>query len=60
MHGNELRLFMVQGIPPTRNYLCRALDIAAVGTIFNVFGYVAVSGQDSNLSPPRRRVDATL
>ena len=32
-------------------------DIAAVGTMFNFTSYDAVSsGQDSNLSPPRRRV----
>ena len=33
-------------------YLCRALDIAAVGTILNVFSYDAVLGRESNLSPP--------
>ena len=43
---------------PYSNYLCRAHDIAAVGTILNVFSYDAVSGRDSNLSPPRRRTDA--
>ena len=37
------------------NYYCRASDIAAVGTIFNVFSYDAVLNRDSNQSPPRRR-----
>ena len=45
---------------PYSYYLCRAPDIAAVGTIFNVFNYDAVSARDSNLSPPRRRADALL
>ena len=40
------------------NHLCRAPDLAAVGTIFNVFGYDAMSARDSNLSPPQRRADA--
>ncbi len=43
---------------PYSNYLCRASDIAAVGTIFNVFSYDVVSARDSNLSPSRRRADA--
>ena len=38
---NELRLF-------TPIYLCRAPDIAAVGTIFNVISYDAVSGRESS------------
>ena len=38
MHGNELRLFMSQSILPFSNYLCRAPDIAALGTICNVSG----------------------
>ena len=42
MYGNELRLFINQGIPPTLNYLCRASDISAVGMNFNVFSYEAV------------------
>ena len=29
-------------LPPYSYYLCRAPDIAAVGTIFNVFSYDAV------------------
>ena len=33
-------------------------DIAAVGTIFNVFSYDAVLGRDSNLSPTRQQADA--
>ena len=37
--------FMVQGIPPS----------LAIYAIFNVIIYDAVSGQESNLSPPRRR-----
>ena len=44
--------------PPYSNYLCRALDIAAVGTIFNVFSYDTVSDRNSILSPLRRRVDS--
>jgi hypothetical protein len=43
---------------PYSNYLCRAPDIAEVGTIFNVFSYDAVSVRDSNLSPSRRQADA--
>ena len=39
-------------------HLCRAPDLAAVGTILNVFGYDAVSARDLNLSPPQRRADA--
>ena len=57
-HGSELRLFIGQGIPPYYYYLCRAPDIAAVGTIFNVFSYDAVFAWYSNLSPPRRREGA--
>ena len=49
---------MVQGIPPYSNYLCRAPDITAVGTIFYVFSYDEMTGRDWNLSPPRRQVDA--
>ena len=45
---------------PYSNYLCRAPDTAAVGTICNVFSYDAVSGRDRNLSPHRRRADALL
>ena len=52
MHGSELRLFLGQVIPPTPP------DIAAVGTILNVFSYDAVSARGSNLSPPRRQADA--
>ena len=41
-----------QGIFPTlTSAVIPTSDIAAVGTIFNVFGYDAVSDQDSNLSP---------
>ncbi len=40
---------------PYYYYLCRAPNIAAVGTIFNVFSYDAVLAQDLN---PRRRSDA--
>ena len=40
------------------NYLCRKTDVAAEGTIFNVFCYDAVSDRDLNLSLSRRRVDA--
>ena len=58
MHDNELRLFMGKGTPSLIYiYLCRALDIAVVGTIFNVFIHDGVSNRDSNLSPPRRRAD---
>ena len=39
VHGNALRLFIDQGIPPYSNYLYRAPDIAAVGTNFNVVSY---------------------
>ena len=35
-----------------------APNLAAVGTIFNVFSYEAVSARDSNLSLPRQRADA--
>ncbi len=43
VHGTELRLFEANAFPPTHsNYLCRASDIAAVGTTFNVFSYDAV------------------
>ena len=51
---------MGQGIPPTLTTLCRAPEIAAVVTIFNVFSvfsYDAMSARDSNLSPSRQRVD---
>ena len=42
---------------PYSNYICRAIDIAAVGTIlFNVFRYDAVTDRDSNL-PPSRSVE---
>ena len=47
-----------QGIPATRNYLCRAPGKAAVETIFNVFSYDAVFSQNWNLSPPWWRADA--
>ena len=57
MQGSELRLFLGQSIPPTLNYFCRAPDIAAVGTILNVFSYDAVSGRGSNLLLSRRRTD---
>ena len=57
VHGNELHLFGPRQSSYS-NYLCRASDIAAVGTIFNVFTYDAVSDRDSNLSPFRRRADA--
>ena len=40
------------------NCQCRASDILAIVTIFNVFSYDKVLSRDSNLSPPRRRVDA--
>ena len=46
---------MGQGIPPYSNYLCRSPYIPAVDTILNVFSYDAVSGRNSNLSPPQRR-----
>ncbi len=38
--------------------LCRATDIAAVWTIFNVLSYDALSGRNSNLAPSQQRVDA--
>ena len=41
-HGNELRLFWIKAFPPYSNNLCRASEIAAEGTIFNVFIYDAV------------------
>ena len=50
MHGNELRLFWAKANPYS-NYLCRASDIAAVGTISKVFSFAAVSDRDSKLSP---------
>ena len=43
--GNELRLFMGQGIPP----------YCLVGTIFNVFNYDAVSALDLNLPGHKRK-----
>ena len=52
----ELGLFKGQGILRTLNI--HAFDIAAVGTIFNVFSYDALSDRDSNLSPSRRRANA--
>ena len=50
-HSNELRLFWRQAITPFSFY-CRASDIAAEGTIYNVFS------QNSNQTPPRQRTDA--
>ena len=44
---------------PYSNSLYRATDLAAVGTILNVFSYDAVSDRDTNLSPSRKkRTDA--
>ena len=42
MHGNELSLIWAKASPPHSNYLRRASDKAAVGTIFNFFSYDAV------------------
>ena len=36
---------------PYSYYIFRAPDIKALGTIFNVFGYDAVSARDLNLLP---------
>ena len=49
VHSNECACFG-SGRSLYSNYLCRASDIAAVGTIFKVFSYDAVSDRDSNLS----------
>ena len=57
VHGNELLLFWAKAFLYS-NYLCCAPEIAAVGTIFNIFTYDTVSGRDSNLSPSRQRADA--
>ncbi len=46
------------GHSPYSNYLYRTLDIAVVGTIFNVFSYNALTDRDSNLSPSRQPADA--
>ena len=43
---------------PYSNYLCCSYDKAAIGTIFNIFHYDAVSDQDLNLSPSRWQADA--
>ena len=43
---------------PYSNFLCRTLDIAAVGNIFNVFSYDTMSSRDSNLTLSRQRADA--
>ena len=51
-----MRLFMGQGINPILTIYVAAPNIAAVGTIFNVFGYDTVSSWDSNLSPAWSRV----
>ena len=40
------------------NYLSHAPDIAAVGTVSNVFSYDGMSGRDSKLSSARRWEDA--
>ena len=61
VHDNELRLFMGPGIPPTLTFFMSHTwwpDIVALGTIFKVLSYDAVSGRNSNLSPFRRRTDA--
>ena len=57
MHGNELRLVWAKAFLQFY-YLCRASDIAAVGIIFNVLSYDALSDRDYNLSPFRRIADA--
>ena len=56
MHGSELRLFLGQGISTTLTIYVAHLT-AKVGTIFSVYGYGAMSDQDLNLLPSRRRVD---
>ena len=57
MHVKELRLFRAMHSLYSNN-LYRAPDVAAVGTIFNIFSYDALSDRDSNLSPSRQRADA--
>ena len=42
---------------PYSNYLVQGPDVAAVGTIFNVFSNDIVSAQDSNLTLSRGRAD---
>ena len=53
----EVHFLLINHIKLT-NYLRCASDIAAVGTIFNVFSYDAVSDRDSNLLPSQRRAVA--
>ena len=48
--GHRLSLYL--------SYLCRAPVIAAVGPIFIVFSYDALSGRDLNLSPSRQEAYA--
>ena len=52
VHSNELRLLIVQGIPPSYSF-----DIGAVGTIFNVSSMTAC-GEDLNPTPPRHSKQA--
>ncbi len=46
VHGNKLRLFGAKAFPPYSYYQCRASDIAAVGTTFNVYSYDAVCAEN--------------
>ncbi len=58
VHGNELHLFFFgPGISLYSNYMCRAFDIAAVGTNTNVSKYNALLWRDSNSSPTRQWAD---
>ena len=54
VYGNELRLFWPRH-SLFSNYICRVPDIAAVGTIFNVFSFDSVLDCDLNLAHPQRK-----
>ena len=60
MYGNELRLFWAKEFPILLTIYAAHMNIAAVGTIINVFSYDIVSGKDKKLSPSRQRADAIV
>ena len=47
---------MGQGIPPYSNYLCRVLDIADVGTIFNVFRIIVRCWAEIQIYTPYKKM----